>query len=128
MDLRRGFTILEAAVAMGIVGMISIAALAAFSGDLRASQRAREVLPAAALAEERLSAIEVSDPRRLATLADSLAHGRFGEPFAAYEWRANVTPVRGERWLYDIQVRVRWESGEYVLARRRYRPPPAGAP
>lgn len=126
MPAKRGFTVLEAAVAVAIVGMVSIGALAAFSGDLRAAQRAREVLPAAALAEERLAALELADPMRLAMLPDSLSRGRFPEPFNVYSWTASATPVRGERHLFDLAVRVQWEWGEYRLQRRRYRPPPAG--
>ena len=128
MRARRGFTVLEAAVAVAIIGMISIGALAAFSADLRAAQRAQDLLPASALAEERLAALELADPTRLAMLPDSLTRGRFGPPFERYEWTASARPVRGERSLYDFAVRVRWETGEYTLARRRFRPPPVGAP
>lgn len=127
MRARPAFTVLEAAVAIAIVAMVSIGALAAFSGDLRAAQRAREMIPAAALAEDRIAALELADPLRLAMLPDSLSRGRFAEPFGAYAWTASATPVRGERHLYDFVVRVRWDAGEYSLRRRRYRPPPAGA-
>lgn len=126
MRARHGFTVLEAAVAVAIIGMISVGALAAFGADLRAAQRSQELLPAAALAEERLAALELAEPTRLAMLPDSLRRGRFTAPFERYEWTASATPVRGERALYDFTVRVRWESGDYSLARRRYRPPPVG--
>jgi type II secretory pathway pseudopilin PulG len=123
---RRGFTILEAAVAVAIVGMISIGALGAFNADLRAAQRSQELLPASALAEERLAVLELAEPTRLAMLPDSMTRGRFATPFERYEWNATARPVRGERSLYDFTVRVRWDNGEYTLARRRFRPPPAG--
>jgi type II secretory pathway pseudopilin PulG len=126
MSSKRGFTVLEAAVAIAIVGMISIAALAAFSGDLRAAHRAGELLPAAALAEDRLASLELAPPAWLTMLPDSLARGRFAAPFAGHEWTASAKPVRGERHLYDLAVTVRWEGGAYSLARRRYRPPPVG--
>ena len=124
--VRCGFTVLEAAVAVAIIGMISISALAAFSAALRVSQRSQELLPAAALAEERLAAVELAEPTRLAMLPDSMTRGRFRAPFERYEWTATARRVRGERSLYDFVVRVRWDSGEYALARRRFRPPPAG--
>jgi prepilin-type N-terminal cleavage/methylation domain-containing protein len=128
MRARRGFTLLEAAVAVAIVGMISVGALAAFSADLRAAQRSQEVLPASALAEERLAALELAEPTRLAMLPDSLKRGRFAPPFERYEWMATASPVRGERYLYDFTVRVQWDSGgaAFTLARRRFRPPPVG--
>lgn len=126
MRARPGFTILEAAVAIAIVGTISIAALAAFSADLRAAHRAQEVLPAVALAEERLANLEIADPARLAMLPDSLARGTFQPPFERYSWTASAEEVRGDRWLYELGVRITWENGEYALSRRRFRPPPVG--
>lgn len=126
MRARAGFTILEAAVAIAIVGTISIAALAAFSADLRAAHRAQDVLPASALAEERIASLEISDPADLAMLPDSLARGNFAPPFERYRWTASAEPVRGDRWLYDFNVRVSWDAGDYTLSRRRFRPPPVG--
>jgi type II secretory pathway pseudopilin PulG len=123
--VRRGFTILEAAVAVALVGMISVGALAAFGADLRASQRVSSLLPARSLAEERLTALELADATHLAILPDSLARGRFAPPFERYEWTASAKPVRGERWLYVLSVHVRWEDGAYVLTRSRFRPPTA---
>jgi prepilin-type N-terminal cleavage/methylation domain-containing protein len=126
MRARAGFTLLEAAVAIAIVGIISIAALSAFSADLRAAQRAQELLPASALAQERMAALELADPTQLSTLPDSLLRGRFSAPFERYEWTAFAAPVRGERWLYDFNVHVRWADGDYSLDGRRFRPPPTG--
>lgn len=126
MRARAGFTLLEAAVAIAIIGIISIAALSAFSADLRAAQRVQELLPASALAEERMAALELADPTRLSMLPDSLLRGRFPAPFESYEWTASAAPVRGERWLYDFNVHVRWADGDYALDRRRFRPPPVG--
>jgi type II secretory pathway pseudopilin PulG len=125
---RAGFTILEAAVATAMVGMISVGALAAFGADLRAAQKAQELLPASVLAEERMADLELADPARLRLLSDSLRRGSFTAGFERYEWSASATPVRDERWLFELVVRVQWENGEYVLNRRRFRPPPAGGP
>src|SRR4249919_107395 len=61
-DLRRGFTLLEAAVAMTIISIVSVAALGAFGADLRAADRAQQMLPAAALAQDRVAAIERLGP------------------------------------------------------------------
>jgi prepilin-type N-terminal cleavage/methylation domain-containing protein len=137
MRARAGFTLLEAAVAIAIVGIISIAALSAFSADLRAAQRAQELLPASALAQERMAALELADPTQLSTLPDSLLRGRFSAPFERYEWTAFAAsalfygpgcpaPGGAQRWLYDFNVHVRWADGDYSLDGRRFRPPPTG--
>lgn len=128
MGARAGFTLLEAAVAVAMVGMISVGALAAFGADLRGAQKAQEILPASALAEERMAELELVDPARLRFLPDSLRRGSFTAAFERYDWTASATPVRDERWLFELTVRVQWENGEYVLSRRRFRPPPVGAP
>ena len=130
--LRRGFTLLEAAVAMAIVGVIALAALGAYAAELRAAGKARQALPAVSLAEERLAAIDLLPAGELRALPDSLARGRFGPPFERYEWTATVRRareagrgMRGLRDLYDVRVEVRWPEGLYTLDARRYRPLPA---
>jgi type II secretion system protein I len=125
---RRGFTLLEAAVAMTIVGLVAAAALGAFGAELRAAARAQEALPAAALAEERLARLDLIDVRQFTALPESLATGRFDAPFSGYEWRASLAPVANEMSLYEMTVVVQWSSGSFTLARRRFRPPPSGAP
>src|SRR5918999_2456349 len=92
--LRRGFTLLEAAVAMAIVGVIALAALGAYAAELRAADKARQALPAVSLAEERLAAIDLTGARELRSLPDSLARGRFPAPFEQYEWTATVRRAR----------------------------------
>jgi prepilin-type N-terminal cleavage/methylation domain-containing protein len=125
---KRGFTLLEAAVAMTIVGLVAVGALGAFGADLRAAAKAQEALPAAALAEERLARLELLDVRQFSALPESLATGWFAAPFSGYEWRASLAPVASERSLYEMTVTVQWRSGSYTLARRRFRPGPSGRP
>ncbi len=54
---RRGFTILEAVIALAIVGLAGVAALEALGGELRATDRASSVSTAAALAQDRIAAL-----------------------------------------------------------------------
>jgi len=122
-----GFTLLEAAVAMTIVAIVGVAALAAFGADLRAANRAREALPAAALARERLATLNLIDANELRRLPDSLARGKFASPFDTYAWRASVKEVRGEPALVELTVRIEWAEGAYVVTERRYRPTVVGA-
>lgn len=119
-----GFTLLEAVVALTVVALVSIAALAALGAELRAAGRVKEAIPAAALAEHRLSVIRLLPRDDLGLLADSIAHGRFDPPFARYEWRSNVRPVSGDPNLFEAQIRLLWPNGEYTLRSRLYRPAP----
>ena len=119
---RRGFTLLEAAVAMTIIGVVSVGALGAFGADLRAASRARGLLPAAALARERLSVLELVDAQMVRMLPDSLARGTFAAPFGEYGWRASAKEVHGEPALVELTVNVEWEGGSFGISERRFRP------
>jgi prepilin-type N-terminal cleavage/methylation domain-containing protein len=120
----RGFSLLEAVVALAIVGLASVAALAAFGAELRTSDRARRALEANALAEERLAQLRLVPRRELDPLADSLRQGAFSPPFAEYRWEASSRSVRGRDDLFDLTVAVRWPEGAYTEATRVYRPQP----
>lgn len=124
MRVRRGFVLLEAVIAMLIVSVFSIAALAAFGGRIRGTAAIEHALTARALAEDRFSAIELLSgiPH---PLPDSLARGEF-PLFDGYGWTATSRPVRDEENLYEIEVRIASDDGEYVLLGRLFRPPPIG--
>ena len=117
-----GFTLLEAAVAMTIISIAAVAALGAFGAELRAADRARQTIPAASLATERLAVLDLVDASTLRRLPDSLARGTFAKPLDAYSWSATVTEVRDEPALVELTVRVTWAEGAYTLTERRYRP------
>jgi prepilin-type N-terminal cleavage/methylation domain-containing protein len=121
---RPGFTLLEAAVAMMIISIVSVAALGAFGADLRAADRARQMLPAAALAQDRLAVIEGLGPALSLGLPDSLAHGRFTDPFDAYVWIAAVNGVRSTPGLVELRTEIRWAGGAFAITQRRYLPSP----
>jgi type II secretory pathway pseudopilin PulG len=122
MRARRAFTLLEAAVAMVIVAVITIGAMGAYGADLRASDRARQLLPAASLARERMSVLDIAAPGSLRMLPDSLARGTFAPPFANYSWTATTREVMGDADLIEMAVHVTWAEGAYDLTQRRYRP------
>jgi type II secretory pathway pseudopilin PulG len=119
---RAGFTLLEAAVAMSIIAMVGIGALAAFGADLRAADRARQSLPAASLARERMAVLDLAEPQTLRMLPDSLTHGSFAAPYASYAWTASAKQVSGEPSLVELEVNVTWEEGRFTIAQRRFRP------
>jgi len=120
-DRRQGFTLLEAAVAMMIIGVVSAGALSAFAADLRAADQAQRLLPAAALAQDRLAVVETTS---LAddVLADSLARGRFATPFDDYTWRASVRRLPSLPGLIELRVEVSWNTGSFGLTERRFEP------
>ena len=118
----RGFTLLEAIVAMTIIAVVSVGTLAAFGADLRAAERAQRMLPAAALAQERLAALEQVTVGPVSALPDSMARGRFDPPFEAYSWTATAKRVRAIAGLVELSIVVSWETGSFTLAERRYDP------
>jgi prepilin-type N-terminal cleavage/methylation domain-containing protein len=123
----RGFTILEAVVALAIVGLAGVAALEAVGGELRAADHARGAYTVAALAQDRLVAVALLAAGDLNPLPDSVARGTFAPPFAAYRWTAAARPVMGERDLYDVSVDVTSDAGRLTVATRLYRSQPLGA-
>lgn len=120
---RAGFTLLEAVVALAIVGTVAIGALEAYAAEARAATRERESAPAAAMARERLSRLELLDAHALRTLPESLSRGQLAAGPLLYDWTASARPVTGEPDLYDLGVEVRWVDGAIALRGRSYRPP-----
>ena len=121
---RRGFTLLEAVVALAILGLAGVAALEALGAEVRGAERARSTTTAAALAQERMAAVTLLPPGGLDHLPDSLAHGTFSTPFEEYRWTAHVEPVLGESDLYEARVEVISDAARYALVTRAYRPGP----
>jgi len=119
-----GFTLLEVVVALAIVGIAGIAALEAFGAEVRGTDQIQQVLPAVALAQERLGRLALLATPELARLPDSLTRGAFAQPFDVYGWRATSVPVLGEQSLYDVSVEITWDRGGYALRTRWYRPMP----
>ena len=124
---RRGFTLLEAVVALAILGIAGVAALEAVGGELRAADRARAAVTVSALAQDRLAVVTLLPIAELQPLADSVARGTFASPFQDYAWNMELRPVLGERDLYSVTVEVFSETTRYALATRLYRPSLGGA-
>ena len=117
-----GFTILEAVVALAIVGLAGVASLEAVGGEIRGIDRAREAYTTAALAQDRLAAITTLPPEDLNPLPDSLGRGTFAEPFTSYRWTATLRPLSGERDMYELAVAIDSDRAHYAVATRLYRP------
>jgi len=119
---RAGFTLLEAAVSLAIVGVVVIGALDAYAAESRAALRARQSAPAAALAAERMARLQLLESRQLRALPDTERFGTLTAGAWRYAWRASTAPVADEPDLYALDVVVEWNGGSYALASRAYRP------
>lgn len=118
---KRGFMLLEAAVALLVIGLVAGAALQLYGAQMRVTGRTPALLVAAALAQDRLAAVQLLEPEQLRRVPDSLAAGRFAAPFAAYSWQTSVART-SEIDLYEARVAVRWVDGAFALATRIHAP------
>ncbi len=122
MKRAKGFSLLEAVVALGIVASVSVASLAAFAAQLRTAGRARASLEAAALAEDRLARVRLLPREELAHLPDSVARGRFDPPWDRFEWAASAGELVDRADLFEVHLSVSWPDGNHGLATRLFRP------
>ena len=123
-DARAGFVLMEALVALVIIGLTAIGLLAATAAQLRTADKAAQLLTARSLAEERLAMLRVLTYDQLGDVPDSLAAGRFPPPFEAYGWRAEVTPAAGEYDLFSAAVVVFVNDEEFPLRTLLHVPQP----
>lgn len=114
---------LEAIVALAIVGLVCVSVLGAFGATARADVVAAERLPLAALAVERLAVVDLS-PAPFDQLPDSLARGSFDAPYATATWSVSTRRVPQREHLYSVDVTVRDGSDAFTLHTRRFRRPP----
>lgn len=121
---RRGITLLEAVVAIAIVGMTSVAALESVGGEMRTAERARRAIEVEQLATSRLEFMDLLTDRELQALPDSVEKGTFTAPLDEYSWTTTSSPVSEQSGVYDVRVTVAWPSGSYVLRTYLYRTPP----
>jgi type II secretory pathway pseudopilin PulG len=121
---RRGISLLEAVVAIAIVGMTSVGALEAVGGDMRTAERARRAIEAEALATSRLQFMDLMTDRELQALPDSVEKGTFAAPLNEYSWKTTSTPVSEQAGVYDVRVTVEWPNGSYMVRSYEYRTPP----
>lgn len=110
-----GFVLLEAVVALAILGVASIVLLQVRAQQIRVATQARELLTAQALAEDRLSALRLLDYELLADPPDSLMEGVFPPPFDAFSWTADVSPMEDEYDLFGVEVIVQGPEERFPL-------------
>jgi type II secretory pathway pseudopilin PulG len=113
--------LLEALIAVIIVGLIGSATLAMLGGQFRTAGRAADLNIATDLARERLETLRLLSADRLVPLADSLRRGRFEAPLDAYSWTATTKATRDEIDLYDLSVVVSSQTARVALDTRVHR-------
>lgn len=121
---RSGISLLEAVVAVAIVGMTSVAALEAVGSDLRTAERARRAVEVEQLATSRLEVMNLLTDQELQALPDSISSGTFSKPLDEYSWKTTSAPVSDQAGLYDVRLTVVWPAGSYTVRTYAYRTPP----
>lgn len=111
----RGFVLLEAVVALAILGVASIVLLQVRAQQIRVATQARELLTAQALAEDRLAALRLLDYELLADPPDSLMEGVFPPPFDGFSWTADVALMEDEYDLFGVEVIVQGPEERFPL-------------
>ena len=124
---RRGFTLLEALIALLIVGLAVVATVEAFGGGLRAEREVSRHLEAVALAEARINELALLAPDSLALYAVP-REGVFPAPFGQYRWRAVVREEVGSPALLRAAVMVAWGASSYELETVFYKRGRRGTP
>lgn len=128
MRARSGISLFEAIAALTIVAITAMSALSAVGAELRTAERARRALEVEALFAERLDFLNVLSERDLQSLPDSVAEGRFEEPFEEYQWFASTEPNTAYPGLYDVVISIAWPGGSYEAPSAVYRRPALATP
>jgi type II secretory pathway pseudopilin PulG len=123
-NVRKGISLLEAVVAVAIVGMTSIGALESVGSGLRTAEKSKRAIEAEALASSRLEFMDLMTDRELQALPDSVESGKFLAPLDAYSWKTTSTPSEEQAGIYDVRITVSWPTGSYTLKTYLYRQPP----
>ena len=123
MTKRTGISLMEAVVAITIVGLTSVSALEAVGGDMRTAERARRAIEIVALASSRLEFMDLMTDRELQALPDSVESGKFLVPLDEYSWKTTSTAVSDLPGVYDVRVTIDWPMGSYVVKTYQYRQP-----
>ena len=109
-----GFTLIEALVALAVLGIAIVTALEASSQILRSQAAALREREAVALAEAKLNELAAAPPDSLPAWLPARS-GRITLAGRDYLWRTRLGREPGTRALWRAAIRVEWQSGEYDL-------------
>ena len=122
--VRAGFVLLEAVVALAIIGLVAIGLLSATGAQMRTASKATVLLTARALAEDRLAALHLLDWEALNDVPDSLEAGAFAAPFEAFSWTIRVEPMEDEYDLFGAEIVVSGDGEAFPLRTLIHMPQP----
>lgn len=117
----RGFTLVEATVALLLLGVALVPLLQSVTAGVRSEGDLAATLNAVPLAESRMEELSLLP---LDSLDDYLTirGGSFAPPHAGYRWSALLRPSPESPALVQAAVRVEWEGGGYSLETFFHRP------
>lgn len=116
-----GFTLVEALVALTVLGLALSVVVQLSALTLRTQVATARHLDAAVLADARMQQLTLLEDDSL----PMYANGRWGEVLLApnrYRWRATVSPVPGAPGLWRAAVRIAWTGGDLNVETAWYRP------
>jgi len=121
---RPGFVLLEAVVALAIIGLFAIALLETTSTQLRTASKANSLLVARSLADDRLAALRLLDYDDLDDVPDSLLEGTFPPPFEDFTWTTQVEQIDDEYDLFGAEVVVQGRGESFPIRTLIHAPGP----
>ena len=123
---RGGFVLMEAVVALAIIGLVSIALLATTAAQVRTADKASLLLTARTLADERMATLRMLSYDQLRDVPDSLITGKFPAPFENWSWRAEVVQIdeNEEYDLFSVGVAVDGFDESFALRTLLHEPRP----
>jgi hypothetical protein len=121
---REGFLLLEAVVAVAIVGVVAISVLAFTAAQVRTTGKGSVLLIGSALADDRATSFRLLGYDDLSAPDDSLLGGRFPEPFEEFSWVAQVAPMEDEYDLFSVEVVVEGRGARFPIKTLLHRPRP----
>ncbi len=121
---RPGISLLEAVVAIAIVGMTAISALESVGSGMRTAERSKRAIEAEALASSRLEFMDLMTDAELQSLPDSVASGKFSPPLDEYTWKTTSAALADQAGVYDVSITVGWPGNSYAIHSYLYRQPP----
>lgn len=120
-----GFTLVEALVALLVLGLAVTAAVEASALTMRTQVAAERHLEAVALADAKLNELAALPTAALASLTQP-SSGELVLPPHRYAWRAAVRRDTASPTLWHAAVSVEWAGGTFDLETVLYRRPRAG--
>ena len=122
----RGFTLIEALVALAILSLVVVTMAAGTSQVLRVEAATFDHMRAATLADAKMSEIAALPAAGLQPFTEPRS-GRFGDGNERFSWDAQVVPVEESSHLMRALVRVSWSEGAVEVSTVIHREPRIGS-